>query len=101
MVSEGAAICLHLRGSVTITQVCCEFQVQIPTSGSSTSQDKILRDFYVKIVLQTKCHRSPTFNTFLGLDVLSDCKSMEKLVNGFLTVIYGLCKEEKSDNGWE
>ena len=86
---------------VMITQDCCEFQVQIPTSGSSTSQDKILHDFYVKIVLRTKCRRSPTFDTFLGLDVSSDCKNMEKSVNGFLTVIYGLRKVMESDNGWE
>ena len=73
--------------------------VQIPTSGSSTRQDIFLCDFYEENVLWTKCRRSTTFSTFLGLDVLSNCKNTEKSVNSFLMVIYGLWEVQKSDNG--
>ena len=66
---------------------------------SSARQNTFLRDFYGEFVPWTKCHRFPTFDTFLGLDVLSDYKNMEKLVNGFLTVFNHLWEEPKNDNG--
>ena len=63
--------------------------------------NKFLRDFYEERVLRTKCRQFPTFDTFLGLDVSSDFKNTEKLVNGFLTEIYWLWEYERSDNGRE
>ena len=68
------SLVLYMDEVVTGTQDCCDFQSRFQHLASSTSQDMILHDFYKKNVLQTKCHRFPTFGTFLELDVSSDCK---------------------------
>ena len=69
--------------------------VQIPTSGRLIYVQHSSMWFLCENVLWTKCCQFPTFVSFLGLDVSSDCKNTEKLEKYFQLSFMGYVHAQK------